>query len=374
MYCPSCGTLNGAGNLFCQQCGNPTSPNIPIVEKPSYSQPQQAQPNVAQLKAVVRKERLKALVGAAVVVGLIAGGVVYGSRKSDNSAGAEVTAGSAASPDTSVSQVLGGASVVDSLSLTLAAEFTRDIMKQIKADGEIIFDEANDSISNSIESYWGTQLDCSDTEPLMTVGFSGASSTIFATMYSNYWEGKAEPLDSIQLHLKVRFFSDFNTNSYTFQERADNVSSFYNGCNDEDFYPHSESATINSCATKMFADSNFAFLHLNEICAKEALRSVSYVTDSRGGKKRSYFDEKQPEGGSRYSMYADPSSANITYTSWLFASVTVHEQFDIGYIILCSASPLKTKILRKTIEDKSISCLMSGERVAEKLISAALSK
>ena len=36
MYCPSCGTLNGAGNLFCQQCGYPISLVEPIVEKPLY--------------------------------------------------------------------------------------------------------------------------------------------------------------------------------------------------------------------------------------------------------------------------------------------------------------------------------------------------
>ncbi len=48
MYCPSCGTLNDAGNIFCLQCGNPISLAEPIVEKPLYAQPQQAQPNVAR--------------------------------------------------------------------------------------------------------------------------------------------------------------------------------------------------------------------------------------------------------------------------------------------------------------------------------------
>jgi len=48
MYCPSCGTLNDAGSLFCQQCGNPISLAETIVEKPLYAQPQQAQPNVAR--------------------------------------------------------------------------------------------------------------------------------------------------------------------------------------------------------------------------------------------------------------------------------------------------------------------------------------
>ncbi len=373
MYCPSCGTLNGAGNLFCQQCGNPISPNIPIAEKPSYSQPQQAQPNVAQLRAVVRKEQLKALVGAAVVVGLIAGGVVYGSRKSNNSAGVEVAAGSAASTDTSVGQVLGDLSVVDSLSPTLAADFTRDIGNEIKADGEKYFDKVDDSMSNSMVSAWGLQLDCSGVEPLAAVGFSGASRTIFAAGYSNYVEGQAKPLDNIELGLRVRFFSNFNTNSYTFQERADYVTSFYDGCTDKDFYP-SGSESINSCATKMFADSNFTFLHIDEVCAKEALRSLNTKTDSSGAKKVSYFDSKQKAGRSRYSMYANPSIGDVGYADTLFASATVHEKFNIGYIILCAARPLKTTISRKAVEDKSESCLISGEEVAEKLISAALSK
>ena len=211
---------------------------------------------------------------------------------------------------------------------------------------------------------WGTQLDCYDYYPLYDLGFADSSVTLKSgSMLKSGGVGVGQYI------VDYRFFSGFNNDPMNFTRRAAVVESKFSGCDDRDYYPSTDVA-ISACLGTVFKDDSTSFPNLDESCAKDALRTWKYSSDSRNEKTGFYPDSPiNGRTGTQYIFAAKPKGNDQCCATVQWASAMVWEKENIGLVLTVAGYSGKgdnTKF--STLDDNTLTILTYTLDVANKMV------
>jgi serine/threonine protein kinase len=211
---------------------------------------------------------------------------------------------------------------------------------------------------------WGTQLDCYDYYPLYDLGFADSS----VTLKSGTMINSGDFINGAYM-VDYRFFTDFNNDPMNFTRRAAVVESKFSGCDDRDYYPSTDVA-ISPCLGTVFKDDLIAFPNLDESCAKDALRTWKYSSDSRN-QKTGFYPDSPMNGrtGSQYIFAAKPKESDQCCASVQWASAMVWEKENIGLVLTVAGySVTGKKVEFDTKDDNTLTFLTYILDVANKMV------
>lgn len=211
---------------------------------------------------------------------------------------------------------------------------------------------------------WGTQLDCYDYYPLSDLGFADSSITIKSGSMIDTGDGKTG-----SFVVDYRFFTGFNTDPMNFTRRTAVVESKFSGCNDRDYYPSTD-VVIGPCIGQVFVDSLTAFPKLDESCAKDALRTWEYSSDS-SNEKIGFYPDSPMNGrtGSQYIFAAKPKGEDQCCATVQWASAIVWENENIGLVLTVAGYSSKGENVKfTTVDDNALTFLTYILDVANKMV------
>lgn len=210
---------------------------------------------------------------------------------------------------------------------------------------------------------WGTQLDCYDYYPLFDLGFADSSVTLKSGSMVNGDDTTG------QYVVDYRFFTGFNNDPMNFTRRAAVVESKFAGCDDRDYYPSTDVA-IGPCMSQVFVDSVTAFPKLDESCAKDALRTWKYSSDSRT-EKIGFYPDSPMNGriGSQYVFAAKPIGEGRCCAAVQWATANVWEKENIGLVMTVAGYKVEGKNVEfDSLDDNTLTFLTYILDVANKMV------
>jgi hypothetical protein len=216
-----------------------------------------------------------------------------------------------------------------------------DLIEDLDSSDSPSFGEASDSAAWARITYWGTQLDCNDYQPLKILSYANEAKPIFQNTYANNFSDSNHPNTWIDGTIAITVFTGFNESKSSFSDRVSAVhQDIGDGCSDEDFYLDKDAPQIDSCIRKMFPDGNFSLSYVDGDCAKQSLQAISWDTDST--KYISFVNDDDPDHGRPgYSVIlaAGPESADDQkWAARIYVQVLVWEAEDIGVVLVTTAS------------------------------------
>jgi serine/threonine protein kinase len=219
--------------------------------------------------------------------------------------------------------------------------FSGDLIEDLDSSGSPSFGEAGDSADWARITYWGTQLDCRDYQPLKILSYANEAKPIFQNTYANRFAGDDHPNTWIDGTVAITVFTGFNESKSSFSDRVSAVhQDIGDGCSDEDFYLDKDAPQINSCIRRMFPDGNFSLSYVDSYCAKQSLLAISWDTDST--KNISFVNDDDPgHGRPGYSVIlaAGPESTDdLKWAARIYVQVLVWEAEDIGVVLVTTSS------------------------------------
>ena len=168
------------------------------------------------------------------------------------------------------------------------ANFDKLAIDSLNDDGSGEFSDVVDWTQDFAGGFfmYGAQLDCDGFYPLRDLTSADTARPIYAGDFSNYLAG-TEYVDSylvVSVHITV--FTGFNQGPNSFADRAGSVMNRIPGgvCEDQDFYYASDVSLLKNCLSRVFANGSWVLSELNDFCARDALKAVSWNTDSKSNK------------------------------------------------------------------------------------------
>lgn len=323
------------------------------------------------------KNPTKIMIAVAVLAVIVVGGIVVAQRSSDTQDAIEIT------PVTEPTNSGDGATAdIAKVGSDFDTKFIKLAVDELNGDGSGEFSDVVDRTEDVAGGYfmYGTQLDCDGFYPLRDLMSTDTARPIYSSDFSNYLSGTEYNDDYLIVSAHVTLFTGFNQGPDSFADRARAVMSKIPGgvCEDGDFYYASDVPQLKNCLSKILVDGSWVLSELNDFCARDALKTVSWDTDSRSKKVFVHITsaENSPHGRAddTFTMGAFPEGKDAKYANFLVGVVVVWEEENVGLVVMVSAQNSTNKFDNgsEKLKDAAVNAMASVGEAATLLVEETL--
>lgn len=323
------------------------------------------------------KNPTKIMIAVAVLAVIVVGGIVVAQRSSDTQDAIDIT------PVTEPTNSGDGATAdIAKVGSDFDTKFIKLAVDELNGDGSGEFSDVVDRTEDVAGGYfmYGTQLDCDGFYPLRDLMSTDTARPIYSSDFSNYLSGTEYNDDYLIVSAHVTLFTGFNQGPDSFADRARAVMGKIPGgvCEDGDFYYASDVPQLKNCLSKILVDGSWVLSELNDFCARDALKTVSWDTDSRSKKVFVHITsaENSPHGRAddTFTMGAFPEGKDAKYANFLVGVVVVWEEENVGLVVMVSAQNSTNKFDNgsEKLKDAAVNAMASVGEAATLLVEETL--
>lgn len=321
------------------------------------------------------------IVIAAVLFAVIVGGIVVAQRSSDTQDAIDITPATV-SANSDLQFGDGATTDIAELVSDFDTKFVKLAVDSLNDDGSGEFSDVMERTEDLAGGFfmYGTQLDCDGFYPLGDLTSAKTARPIYSIDFSNYLAGIDYNDNYLIVSAHVTVFTDFNQGPDSFADRARSVMSKIPGgvCEDGDFYYASEVPQLKNCLSKILVDGSWVLSELNDFCARDALNTVSWDSDSKSRKVFVHITsaEDSPHGRAddSFTMGAFPEGKDARYANFLVGAVVVWEEENVGLVVMVSAQNSTNKFDNgsEKLKDAAVSAMASVGEAATSLVEGTL--
>ncbi|MEK7295167.1 MAG: serine/threonine-protein kinase, partial [Actinomycetota bacterium] len=290
------------------------------------------------------KNRSQVMIAAAVIaVVVVIAGIVVAQRSSDSNDAIDITP--TTETTNSINQSGVGATVdIAKVGSEFDAKFVKLAVDRLNTDGAGEFADVEERTQDTAGGFfmYGAQLDCAGFYPIRELTSADTARSIWEGDFSNYLAGTDYEDSYLIVSAHVTVFTGFNQGPNSFSDRAISVLNKIPGgvCDDRDLYYAADVPQLKNCLSKMFAEGSWVLSELNDVCAKDALKTVSWNTDSKSEKVFVQITnaEDSPHGraGDSFTIGVFPVGEEAKYANFLVGVVVVWEEENVGLVVIVS--------------------------------------